>query len=396
MTQLIEVPAGLKGVVVTETSVGDVRGDEGFYHYRQYDACSLARTRTFEEAWCLMQAGELPGAGELAEFAEQAARYRALSPGVAAALPAVAALASAERPLQALRAAYELFALDQGMAPWLDISATDLAGQAIASAAVFPTLVAALYRLSQGQQPLPPRTDLGHVANYLYLLDGTEPQAERVRALETYLIATIDHGFNASTFTGRVVASAGADLGSAVIAALGALSGPLHGGAPSRVLDMLDAIGTPDRAEAWIRDTLARGQVVMGFGHPVYRTDDPRNVMLHQVASELGSPRLELAEAVEAGALKVLRELKQDAPLYANVEFYASLVLEAVGLPRELFTPTFAVSRVVGWTAHVTEQAARNKIIRPSSRYVGPAPEGKKPAATETAELDALTPGNQH
>ena len=375
MTRLIDVPAGLKGVVVTETSIGDVRGDQGFYHYRQYDACGLARTRSFEEAWYLVQFGELPGPGELAGFTERAARARALAPRVAAALPAVAGLASPDRPLQALRAAYDLFALGEGLAPWLDCTAEDLAGQAIASAAVFPTLVAALHRLSRGQQPVAPRADLGHVANYLYMLDGAQPSPERVRALETYLTATIDHGFNASTFTGRVVASAGADLGSAVIAALGALSGPLHGGAPSRVLDMLDEIGTPDRAEAWIRETLGRGQVVMGFGHPVYRTDDPRNVMLHQVATELGSPRLELAEAVEAGALKVLRELKQNAPLYANVEFYASLVLEAAGLPRELFTPTFAVSRVVGWTAHVAEQAAHNKIIRPSARYTGPAPE---------------------
>lgn len=375
MTQLIDVPAGLKGVVVAQTSIGDVRGEEGFYHYRRYDASTLARERTFEEAWYLVQAGELPGPAELAAFIQKTARCRALSPRVAGALPAIAVLASADRPLQALRAAYELVVLDQGMTPWLDISAEVLAGQAIAAGAVFPTLVAGLYRLARGEQPVAPREDLGHAANYLYMLGGTEPSPQRARALETYLTSTIDHGFNASTFTARVVASAGADLGSAVIAALGALSGPLHGGAPSRVLDMLDEIGTPDQADAWIRAALARGDKIMGFGHPVYRTEDPRNVMLRQVAGELRSPRLELAEAVEASVLKSLRELKPDVPLHANVEFYASLVLEAVGLPRQLFTPTFAVSRVVGWTAHIAEQAGNNKIIRPSARYRGPVPE---------------------
>ena len=374
MTELINVPPGLKGVVVAETSIGHVRGEEGFYHYRQYDASALARERTFEEAWYLIEAGELPGPAELADFTRRTAARRALSDRVAGALPAIAALASPERPLQALRAAYELVVLDQGMTTWLDIGDAALADQAMATGAVFPTLAAGLYRLTRGAAPIAPRADLGHAANYLYMLDGALPSAERVRALETYLISTIDHGFNASTFTGRVVASAGADLGSAVIAALGALSGPLHGGAPSRVLDMLDEIGTPDRADAWIRGVLARGEVVMGFGHPVYRTDDPRNVMLRQVAEELGSPRLELAAAVEASALNAFRELKPGVPLHANVEFYASLVLEAVGLPRQLFTPTFAVSRVIGWTAHIAEQAGNNKIIRPSARYTGPEP----------------------
>jgi citrate synthase len=160
-----------------------------------------------------------------------------------------------------------------------------------------------------------------------------------------------------------------------VIAALGSLSGPLHGGAPARVLDMLDAIGTPERAGRWIRDTLGSGGIVMGFGHPVYRTTDPRNTMLRTIAEGLGSPRLELAIAVEQQALAAFRELRPGVPIYANVEFYASVVLDAIGLPRELFTPTFAISRVIGWTAHIVEQAAHNKILRPSARYVGPPPD---------------------
>ncbi|MBO0804041.1 MAG: citrate synthase [Nocardiopsaceae bacterium] len=374
MTQLIDVPAGLKGVAAAETSIGDVRGAEGFYHYRQYDAAELARGRTFEEAWHLVHAGELPDVAQLAEFAKRTAARRALTPRVARALPAIAELAASDRPLQNLRAAYELVALDQGMKPWLDVSAEDLADQAIVTTAVFPTLVAALYRHSTGKSPVGPREDLGHAANYLYMLDGREPDPARARALETYLISTIDHGFNNSTFTGRVVASSGADLGSAVIAALGALSGPLHGGAPSRVLDMLDEIGTPGRADAWIRGALARGEVIMGFGHPVYRATDPRDILLRQVAEELGSPRLDLAKAVTTSARAAFAELKPGVPLPANVELYAALVLEAAGLPRELFTPTFAVSRVVGWTAHIVEQAGHNKIIRPSARYTGPEP----------------------
>jgi citrate synthase len=374
MTQLIDVPAGLKGVVVAETSIGNVRGDEGFYHYRQYDASLLARQHSFEEAWYLLHAGQLPDPGQLAEFARRVASARVLPPRVAAALPGIAGLAAGDRPLQALRAAYELVALDRGMAPWLDITAAALKDQAIVTGAVFPTLVTALYRLARGLAPIQPRVDLGHAANYLYMLDGAEPDPARARALETYLISTIDHGFNASTFTGRVVASAGADLGSAVIAALGALSGPLHGGAPSRVLDMLDDIATADRADAWIRGALARGEVIMGFGHPVYRTADPRDTMLRQVAEELGSPRLGLVKAVTDTALAAFRELKPGVPLHANVELYAAIVLEAAGLPRQLFTPTFAVSRVVGWTAHIVEQAANNKIIRPSARYTGPEP----------------------
>jgi citrate synthase len=374
MAELLDAPPGLKGVVAAETRIGGVRGEEGFYHYRQYDAIELARKRTLEEVWCLLLDGELPGPGHLAAFVARAAQARPVSPSVTAALPVIAALATGAQPLHGLRAAYELVVLHQRLPSWLDIGPADLLDQAITAGAVFPTVVVALHRLTRGLELIEPRPDLGHTANYLYMLDGREPPEQRVRALESYLISTIDHGFNASTFTARVVTSTGADLGSAVIAALGSLSGPLHGGAPARVLDMLDAIGTPERAGPWIRDTLAGGGVVMGFGHPVYRTTDPRNTMLRTIAEELGSPRLELAVAVEQQALAAFRELRPGVPIYANVEFYASVVLDAIGLPRQLFTPTFAISRVIGWTAHIVEQAANNKILRPSARYVGPPP----------------------
>ena len=191
---------GLKGVAVAETAIGDVRGEEGFYHYRQYDAIKLARERTFEEVWYLLREGALPGRVDLAHFAGWVARERAVSPRVAAALPAIAALASGGQPLQALRAAYELVALDRRLTPWLDLGTAELDGQAVATAAVFPTLAVALYRLARGLQPIEPLPGLGHAASYLYLLDGAEPSPARTRALESYLISTIDHGFNASTY----------------------------------------------------------------------------------------------------------------------------------------------------------------------------------------------------
>jgi citrate synthase len=374
MTTLIDVPRGLKGVAAAETRIGDVRGAEGFYHYGAYNATRLARERLLEEAWFLVRTGRLPDEPELEEFTRLVAAHRAIPPEVEAALPIVARLASEDRPLEALRAAYELFALVKRYSPWIDLDPETLDGQALETAAVFAPIVVALHRLSRGEKPIPARSDLGHAANYLYMLEGREPGADRVRALEAYLISTIDHGFNASTFTARVVTSTGADVASAVIAAIGALSGPLHGGAPSRVLDMLDAIGEPSRAEDWLRAALERGEKLMGFGHPVYRTTDPRNVMLKEVAAELGSERLAFAAHVEETGERLLRERRPDHPLYANVEFYASIVLDAVGLPRALFTPTFAVSRVIGWTAHVVEQTRNNAILRPSARYVGPEP----------------------
>jgi citrate synthase len=374
MTDLIEVPRGLKGVAAAETRIGDVRGSEGFYHYGPYNATRLARERSLEEAWFLVRTGRLPGPDELAAFTTLVASRRSLPDEVVAALPVVARLASEERPLEALRAAYELYALTRRYEPWIDLAPETVDEQALETAAVFAPIVVALYRLARGEDPIPPRDDLGHAANYLYMLEGEPPSPERERALEAYLISTIDHGFNASTFTARVVASTGADVASAVIAAVGALSGPLHGGAPSRVLDMLDAIGEPANAEQWLRAALERGEKLMGFGHPVYRTTDPRNVMLKEVAAELGSERLAFAAHVEATAERLLRERRPDHPLYANVEFYASIVLDAIGLPRALFTPTFAVSRVIGWTAHVVEQTRNNAILRPSARYVGPEP----------------------
>ena len=238
--------------------------------------------------------------------------------------------------------------------------------------AVTPTILAALYRLREGQEPLEPRADLTAAANWLYLVTGSEPEAEQARAIEHYLISTIDHGFNASTFTARVIASTGADVVSAVAGAIGAFSGPLHGGAPDRALASLDEIGTPDRIDGWVRAKVSAGDRIMGFGHAVYRTEDPRSIMLRDIAVELGGDLVDFATTVERRIVEVLAELKPGRNLYANVEFYAGVVMSLCGLPRAMFTPTFAVSRVIGWSANILEQSEDPKIIRPAARYVGP------------------------
>ena len=245
-----DVPAGLEGVVVAETTIGDVRGQEGFFHYRQYSAVDLAETRSLEDVWHLLFRGELPDAAASAAFAEEVRQRRAMPPGLSTLLPA---LARRGAPLDVLRTAVSVLGAELGWRPTHDIGADELSDQAVGLCAVVPTILAAAYRLRQGDEPVEPSDDLGFAANYLFMLTGEEPSPLHARAIEQYMILTIDHGFNASTFTARVVTSTGADLAAAIVAAIGAFSGPLHGGAPSRALDMLDAIGTADRAEAYIR-----------------------------------------------------------------------------------------------------------------------------------------------
>ena len=273
--------------MVAETTIGDVRGKEGFFHYRQYSAVELAEKRSLEDVWHLLFRGELPDAAAAAAFGEEVRRRRALPPGLSTCCPPSA---DAARRSTCCAPPSRSWAAELGWRPTHDIGADELYDQALGLCAVVPTILAAAYRLRQGQEPVEPRDDLGFAANYLYMLTGTEPSPEHARAIEQYMILTIDHGFNASTFTARVVTSTGADLGAAIVAAIGALSGPLHGGAPSRALDMLDAIGTPDRAEAYIRTAVEGGDRIMGFGHRVYKTDDPRSLLLRSVTEQPGRP----------------------------------------------------------------------------------------------------------
>ncbi|MFJ2830237.1 citrate synthase/methylcitrate synthase [Streptomyces sp. NPDC087263] len=368
----VDVPRGLAGVVVTDTELGDVRGLEGFYHYRQYSAVELARSRGFEDVWHLMVHGELPDAGQRAAFAGRTAELRRLPDDVRAALPAIAEATGHSGPLAGLRTALSLLGASLEFRPLYDIDAGLRRADALAACAAVPTLLTALYRLGQGLEPVEPREDLAYAANYLYMLTGSEPDVACARAIEQYLISTIDHGFNASTFTARVIASTGADVAACLVGAVGALSGPLHGGAPSRALDTLDAIGTPDRIDPWIRERVLAGGRIMGFGHPVYRTADPRSRMLRDIARQFGGPMVDFAVEVERQVEQILAELKPGRELHTNVEFYAGVVMELCGLPREMFTPTFAAARVVGWSGNILEQAEDSKIIRPAARYVGP------------------------
>ncbi|MFG2029346.1 citrate synthase/methylcitrate synthase [Streptomyces sp. NPDC048825] len=371
-TASVDVPRGLAGVVVTDTALGDVRGFEGFYHYRQYSAVELAQSRGFEDVWHLLVHGELPDAAQRSAFVARTASLRRLPDEVLAALPAIAAASGRSGPLAGMRTALSLLGAARGFRPVYDSDADQRRADALAAAAAVPTLLTALYRLDRGLDPVEPRDDLPHAANYLYMMTGSEPEPERARAIEQYLISTIDHGFNSSTFTARVITSTGADVAACLVGAVGALSGPLHGGAPSRALDTLDAIGTPDRIDSWVRERVLAGDRIMGFGHAVYRTEDPRSRMLRGIAQRFGGPLVDFAVEVERRVEAILAELKPGRDLHTNVEFYAGVVMELCGLPRAMFTPTFATGRVVGWSANILEQAQDSKIIRPVARYVGP------------------------
>ena len=371
----IEVPRGLTNVVVTETGLGDVRGQEGFFHYRQYSATDLARHCSIEQVWHLLLDGELAPRAEIGQFSDAVRTASRLSGPLLAELPALARSAAGGDPLGLLKAALALDGAQRGTSPLYDQTLDERRDAVIAVAAQLPTLAAALWRLRRDLPPLPPRDDLGTVANYLYMLTGSLPADREVAALSAYLVAVIDHGFNASTFTARVIASTGADALACFLGALGALSGPLHGGAPSRALDTLDRIGHPDDIDAWVTAQLAEGHRIMGFGHPVYRTEDPRSALMKEVALRFDSPRVRFAIQVEERITALLAELKPGRHLHANVEWYAAVVMEICGIPRELFTTTFACARALGWAANILEQSQDGKIIRPSARYVGvPAP----------------------
>jgi citrate synthase len=372
----------LKGVAVTDTEIGDVRGLEGFYHYRQYSATELAEERSLEDVWRLLLDGALPAdASARRAFEDEVRSQRAIPDPVRSLLPGIAATVGGGGPLDGLRTALSAFGAAEGFQALWDVGAEERRRNLIRLIAVTPSLVAAIHRISNGLEPVEPDPALDHAANYLWMVSGSKPDARTARALEQYLILTVDHGFNSSTFTARVIASTGADAAAAVVGAIGALSGPLHGGAPSRALDTLDAIGSPDRADAYLRNAVQGGERIMGFGHAVYRTEDPRNTMLRRVAQGLGGDLVDLAVEVEQTTLAVLAELKPDRPLYANVEFYAGVVMDRCGLPRDMFTPTFAVSRVIGWCANIAEQADQRQIIRPAARYVGPVPPQAVPPA---------------
>ena len=306
------------------------------------------------------------------------ASLRVIPEGLARMLPA---LASTGTPLDVLRTAVSVLGAELGWRPTHDIDHEELRAQSLRLCAVVPTLLTAVVPTAAGTRSRSRPATTSAMRPTTCGCSRREAPADHVRAIEQYLVLTIDHGFNASTFAARVIASTGADLAAAVVGAIGALSGPLHGGAPSRALAMLDSIGTPDRAESWIRDAVVRGDRIMGFGHRVYKTDDPRSVFLQRCGPDLGGDLVEFAEQVEGTTVEVLAELKPGRQLYTNVEFFAGVVMHTCGIPRQMFTPTFASSRTIGWATHVMEQAADNRLIRPAARYVGPPPPQPVPAS---------------
>lgn len=364
----LSAPPGLKGVVVADTAVGAVRGADGFYHYRRHDAADLARSISLEAVIGVVLDNADPAADPEA-LRNRLARLRTIDPVVATTVDQLAAAGHA--PMTVLRAVMGV-AVDPR--PSLDLSPSERRAAVEQAIGLTPTILARAHRVGAGLAPIDPDPDLGHAADWVRMATGLRVEGWEQRAVETYLALTVDHGFNASTFTSRVVTSTGTDIGGAMSSALAALSGPLHGGAPSRVLDMLDAIGDPANAVEWATRELDAGHKLMGFGHAVYRADDPRSEVLRDLAMEYGGDLVERAEAIEADLLDLLRHRRPDATIVTNVEYWAAVTLHLAGLPQELFTPSFATSRVIGWAAHVLEQAELGKIFRPASRYVGEAP----------------------
>jgi citrate synthase len=358
---------GLQGVVAAETNLSSVDGRKGELIIAGFPVELLAEAATHEEVIFLLWHDRLPNRDELADFRARIAAARPIAPATVELLRAAAA---EQLPV--------MDALRMGAAT-LDLKQEkDASDEAVAFSIVarLPVIVAAYWRLRQGQEPVMPRMDLGQAANFLYMLTGDAPDPAQERGLETYLNTVVDHGLNASTFAARVIVATQSDLVSAVVGALGALKGPLHGGAPGPALDMVFAIGSPENAEPYMRRLLERGERLMGFGHRVYKVRDPRAEVLSAAAEQMfragGDMALySLARQVEKTAVALLEEYKPGRRLQTNVEFYTALLLHGLGLSTELFTPTFALSRAAGWLAHCFEQQRAGRIIRPDSRYRG-------------------------
>jgi citrate synthase len=347
---------GLEGVLAAETQLGLVDGANGRLMYRGYRIGDLVASGTFGSVANLLWTGEWDPQARLAAGRVPSAVMAALR-----ALPRTA------KPMDALRTAVSVWGATQA----LDWPPSEI--QARALTAFSPSALAAFVRLRQDLEPVDPDPSLDVVSGFLYQLNGERPDPATARALDAYFIVGAEHGLNASTFAARVITSTKSDMASAVCGAIGAMKGPLHGGAPSEVVEQIHRVGSPERAEEWVRDALARGERLMGFGHRVYRAYDPRAAALRKVVEAMPTRPdwLELAIKVEDVALRVLEEKYPDRPLKTNVEFYAAAVLQGVGLTPDLFPATFALARHAGWTAHVIEQAAANRLIRPDARFVG-------------------------
>lgn len=357
--------AGLEDVVVSTSEICFIDGEQGRLLYRGYDIHDLVAHSSFEEVVYLLWHGGLPTRKELDGFVKELAAHRRVPPKV---LTALRGLPRKAAPMEVLRTGVSTLGMFDPDGE--DNSREASLRKALRLTAQIPTLVAAWARIRKGKEPVAPNPRLSHAADFLWMLFGTKPTELSAKAFDTCLILHADHEYNASTFSARITASTLSDMYSAITSAIGTLRGPLHGGANEQVIRMLMEIGEPARAEGWVREVLARKRRIMGFGHRVYHTEDPRATHLRRLSEELGR---------QAGDLKwyemsriIEREMKADKGLYPNVDFYSASTYHAMGIEADLFTPIFAVSRISGWAAHVLEQYAHNRLIRPRAEYTGP------------------------
>lgn len=375
-----QAPSGLRGVVVGDTKISFVDGERGELIYRGIDIHDLAKNATFEEVAYLLWFGALPSQKNLDAFTADLAKRRALPDRLVKIMREIPDTAT---PMDVLRTTVSAMALFDPNAK--DISAEGNLEKAKLLTAVFPTILAAFYRLSEGDEPLAPRPDLSTAANFLYMFTGKEADPLAARLLDAALVLHADHGMNASTFAAMVTAATLADMYGAVTSAIATLKGPLHGGANEGVISNLMEIGTPDAIESWVEKKLAKHEKIMGFGHAVYKTNDPRAIDLKRFAKQAGERAgstkwVDMTERME-------KAVWDQRKLYANVDLYSASVYYTLGIPPTYFTPVFAMSRITGWCAHLIEQYANNKLIRPGEHYVGARNVRYVPLAERSADI---------
>ncbi len=357
---------GLEGIIAAKTSISYIDGQNGRLFYQGIEINQLAEHSTFEETVYLLWHGQLPTQAELEEFDRQLKSRRSVPDELVELLRLLPKDATPIEVLRTATSAMSAFADDSD-----NTSQEALVQHASSLTAVMPTIIAAWQRIRQGQEVLQPREDLSHAANFLYMLNGEPPNERAARVLDIVLILHADHGLNASTFSARVTASTLSDMFSAMTSAIGTLKGPLHGGANEQVMRMLQDIKSPERVTEWLDSALGQKKKISGFGHRVYRADDPRALILRKIAQDVGEANgdplwFTISEQIE----QRMGELKPNLPI--NVDFYSASTYHVLGIPVDMFTPIFAISRVAGWTAHVIEQLANNRIMRPASLYTGP------------------------
>jgi citrate synthase len=369
--------AGLRDVVAAPSSICYIDGDKGILSYCGYNIHELATQSTFEEVIYLLWHGRLPNQSELDALSAELAANRALPEGV---INLIKAIPKSAVPMDALRTAVSALAFYDPDGP--DNSLEASGRKAVRLTAQIATIVAAIDRIRKGEEPIAPKTDLSHAANFLYMLNGREPLDVEANAFDIALILHADHEFNASTFAARVTAGTLANIYAATTSAVGALSGPLHGGANEQVMNMLLEIGSPDNVDRYVAEKFASGAKIMGIGHAVYRTEDPRATHLRRMSEEIGKRQgntkwFEMSHRIEELAIAEME--RKGKKLRANVDFYSASTYYMLGIPTDLYTPIFAVSRISGWTAHILEQYGNNKLIRPRAEYTGASELSYKP-----------------